>query len=58
MNEYLERQLDKKKIFVVRYALIIIFSLIILMTLALAELKIDQHSIISIAFHYYVRNAK
>jgi len=55
MKGSLDAELDKKKIYVIRYALPIVIILITFILLLLNFLKIDHKSILEIVVRYYIR---
>lgn len=55
MKDLLDKELDKRKIFVIRYAFLITAVLVLLTLGLLNSLKIGDSSILTIIIKYYFR---
>lgn len=55
IKDYLQKELDKKKYFVVRYAFVINLLIIGIIVLLLCILKIDNQPIFSMFMKYYFK---
>lgn len=52
-KDMLEEQLSKKKLFVVKYAIVIILFIVIAMSIILVKLRIGEESLLSSIVKYY-----